>query len=82
MCGDFRRPNLAFSVRAITRDEARVAATIEALELAGLRGRSGAGRGIIYCSTRKKTETVAAALKAAGFAVFGHYHAGRTALAA
>src|SRR5690606_21251974 len=36
--------------------------------------------GIVYCSTRKKAEDVAAALKQAGFAA-GHYHAGRTALA-
>jgi len=34
----------------------------------------------VYCSTRKKTEAVAARLKAAGFAA-GHYHAGRTGLA-
>jgi ATP-dependent DNA helicase RecQ len=34
----------------------------------------------VYCSTRKKTETVARDLKAAGFAA-GHYHAGRTGLA-
>ena len=45
----------------------------------GLRARTGAGRGIVYCSTRQKAETVAAALKDAGFAA-GHYHAGRTLL--
>jgi len=79
--GDFRRDNLAFEVQHHRRDEARLAATIAALEAAGLRRRvgAGAGRGIVYCSTRKKTETVARALKAAGFAV-GHYHAGRTGL--
>ena len=43
-------------------------------------GATDAGRGIVYCSTRGKTETVADGLGAAGFAV-GHYHAGRTALA-
>src|SRR4051812_46328585 len=75
--GDFRRPNLAFEVQHHRGDEARLAATIEALARAGLRQRTGTGRGIVYCSTRKKTETVARALKAAGFAV-GHYHAGRT----
>jgi ATP-dependent DNA helicase RecQ len=80
IAGDFRRPNLAFSVHHVSRDEQRLAATIEALDGAGLRGKSGTGRGIIYCSTRKKTETVAESLEAAGFAV-GHYHAGRTALA-
>jgi ATP-dependent DNA helicase RecQ len=78
--GDFRRPNLAFSVRHARRDDERLAATIEALDRGGLRGRTGPGRGIVYCSTRKKTEAVADALRAAGFAV-GHYHAGRTALA-
>jgi ATP-dependent DNA helicase RecQ len=78
--GDFRRPNLAFEVVQASRDEARMAATIEALDRAGLRERRGAGRGIVYCATRKKAEQVAAALKDAGFAA-GHYHAGRTALA-
>ncbi|HSK01231.1 MAG TPA: RecQ family ATP-dependent DNA helicase [Kofleriaceae bacterium] len=78
--GDFARPNLAFEVRHLGRDEARLEATIEALERAGLRQRHGTGRGIVYCATRKKSEAVAAALKSAGFAV-GHYHAGRTALA-
>ncbi len=78
--GDFRRPNLAFSVKHARTDEERLAATIEALERAGLRGRTGPGRAIIYCSTRKKTESVAHELKSVGFAV-GHYHAGRTAFA-
>jgi ATP-dependent DNA helicase RecQ len=82
--GDFRRPNLAFDVACLRAggggDTARLAATIEALERAGLRQRTGAGRGIVYCSTRKKAEEVAAALEDAGFAA-GHYHAGRTALA-
>jgi len=78
--GDFRRPNLAFEVQHHRGDEPRLAATIEALDRAGLRPRSGAGRGIVYCSTRKKTEAVASALVSAGFAA-GHYHAGRTGLA-
>jgi len=78
--GDFRRPNLAFAVQELGADAARIAATIEALDRAGLRARMGAGRAIVYCATRQKAETVAAALKDAGFAA-GHYHAGRTALA-
>lgn len=82
--GDFARPNLAFEVRHFGRgeggDEARMEATIEALERAGLRQRHGTGRGIVYCATRKKAEAVASALKEVGFPV-GHYHAGRTALA-
>ena len=78
--GDFRRPNLAFEVQHHRGDPDRLAATIAVLDGAGLRGRTGPGRGIVYCSTRKKTETVAAELKAAGFAA-AHYHAGRTGLA-
>jgi ATP-dependent DNA helicase RecQ len=78
--GDFARPNLAFAVRHLRSDAARMAATIEACEAAGLRARAGAGRAIIYCSTRKKAEHVAEELRAAGFPA-GHYHAGRTALA-
>jgi ATP-dependent DNA helicase RecQ len=82
--GDFRRPNLTFDVVPVGAGEggeaARLAATIQALERAGLRQRSGVGRAIVYCSTRKKAESVAAALRSAGFAA-GHYHAGRTALA-
>jgi len=77
--GDFRRPNLSFSVRALRSDAARTEALLEACEAASLRG-TGTGRAIVYCATRKKTEAVAAALKSAGFAA-GHYHAGRTPLA-
>ncbi|HUH02765.1 MAG TPA: ATP-dependent DNA helicase RecQ, partial [Kofleriaceae bacterium] len=78
--GRFERPNLAFEVRHLRSDAARLAAVIEALDQAGMRARSGRGRSIIYCSTRKKAESVAKALKSAGFAA-GHYHAGRTKLA-
>ena len=78
--GDFRRPNLTFSVRRLRSDAARTAALMEACEAAGLRSGHGVGRAIVYCATRKKTEAVAAALKKAGFAA-GHYHAGRTPLA-
>ena len=78
--GDFRRPNLAFSVEHHRGDATRMAAIIAALDESGLRGMHGRGRGIVYCSTRKKTETVAAELKSAGFAA-QHYHAGRTGLA-
>jgi ATP-dependent DNA helicase RecQ len=76
----FDRPNLAFEVRALRREEQRTAATLEAIESAGLRGRGGGGRAIVYCSTRKTTERVARALRTAGLRV-GHYHAGRTKLA-
>ncbi len=81
--GSFRRPNLRFSVSHLRSDADRVAAILEELETAGLRGRGGkssAGRAILYCSTRAKTEAFAKALRSAGVAV-GYYHAGRTKLA-
>jgi ATP-dependent DNA helicase RecQ len=78
--GDFQRPNLAFEVQHHRGDADRLAATIAVLDDAGLRSRTGQGRGIVYCSTRRKTETVAAELQATGFAAM-HYHAGRTGLA-
>ena len=77
--GDFARPNLRFTVEHHRSDATRLAATVAACEEAGLR-RTGAGRAIVYCSTRKKAEDVADGLKSAGFAA-GYYHAGRTALA-
>jgi ATP-dependent DNA helicase RecQ len=78
--GDFSRPNLRFEVRHLRSDAARLAALIASCDEAGLRSRSGPGRAIVYCSTRKKTETVADALRSGGFPAT-HYHAGRTALA-
>jgi len=78
--GDFRRPNLSFAVEHHASDAGRLAALIAACDGAGLRARNGAGRAIVYCSTRKKTEMVADALRSAGFPA-AHYHAGRTALA-
>ena len=75
--GDFRRPNLTFAVAHLRSDAERIAAVSGACEEAGLRVRSGPGRGIIYCSTRKKTETVARALRSEGFPV-AYYHAGRS----
>jgi len=78
--GEFARPNLAFSVRHLRDDASRLAAIIAACDELGLRSRNGMGRAIIYCATRKKTELVSDALRAAGFPA-GHYHAGRTPLA-
>ncbi len=78
--GDFRRPNLRFEVRHFAGDRERLAATLAACDELGLRNRFGTGRAIIYCSTRKKAETVALALRGSGFPA-GYYHAGRTALA-
>ena len=76
----FDRPNLAFAVRAIRTEKTRSEATLAEIERAGIRGRGGRGRAIVYCSTRKVTERVAQALRSAGVRV-GHYHAGRTQLA-
>ncbi|HEU5061320.1 MAG TPA: RecQ family ATP-dependent DNA helicase, partial [Kofleriaceae bacterium] len=76
--GDFRRPNLAFAVQRLRSEKERIAATVAACEQANLAGRVGPGRGIVYCSTRKKTQAVAEALRDAGFAA-AYYHAGRTA---
>ena len=74
--GNFARPNLRFVVRHIGKDADRIEALCEALERAGMR-KQGTGRAIVYCSTRKKVETVAKTVKARGFAA-GYYHAGRT----
>jgi ATP-dependent DNA helicase RecQ len=76
----FDRPNLAFAVHALRTESERTQATLEAIDRAGIRGRGGRGRVIVYCSTRKTTERVARALRSAGLRV-GHYHAGRTKLA-
>ena len=73
--GDFARPNLSFSVQHLRTDAARVDALV-----ALVRAHMGRGRTIVYCSTRKKAETVSKALRSAGF-LCGHYHAGRTKLA-
>jgi ATP-dependent DNA helicase RecQ len=51
---------------------------VSLLEDAGLR-QGRAGKGIVYCATRKHTEQVAADLKARGFSA-RHYHAGRSKL--
>ena len=77
--GNFSRPNLSFAVEHLGGDADRIAAAIGACEQAGLRTRTGTGRGIVYCSTRDKTETVAKALRTAGFPT-AYYHAGRTKL--
>ncbi|MBC8069283.1 MAG: RecQ family ATP-dependent DNA helicase [Deltaproteobacteria bacterium] len=81
--GDFSRPNLAFEVVHGAGEEQRIAVLVEAIERAGLRkpaGKGPGGRVIVYCSTRKTTEKVAAALKQRSI-IAGWYHAGRTQLA-
>ena len=78
--GDFRRPNLRFAVYHHASDDDRLATVLAVCDAAGLRAGHGAGRAIVYCSTRKNTERVSDALRSAGFPA-AHYHAGRTALA-
>lgn len=77
---DLDRPNLTFAVRGLRTQADRLDRLVSELEDAGLRGRRGPGRGIVYCSTRKTTDSVSKALRSAGVAA-GHYHAGRTKLA-
>jgi len=77
---DFRRPNLRFAVVHERSQAARLELLRDALGRAGLHGRTHRGRALVYCSTRKTTETVAKDLRAHGMPA-GWYHAGRTALA-
>jgi len=76
----FDRPNLQFAVLRAPSQKERLEALRSELDMAGLRPRRGAGRAIVYCSTRKTVETVAKTLRSEGFSV-GYYHAGRTKLA-
>ena len=71
------RPNLGYSVEHHRGDRSRTARAAVLLAEAGLAGRSGTGRGIVYAGTRQRVESVATALRAAGFQV-AHYHAGRS----
>ena len=77
VCGSFNRPNLRFSVRHLRRDAERLDALKEALDTAKI-GAPDAGRAIVYCATRKKAESVTAALKDR-FDV-AVYHAGKSDL--
>ena len=76
----FARPNLQFAVLRARTQKLRLAALRAELDSSGLRPSRGAGRGIVYCSTRKTVESIAKTLRSEGFAV-GYYHAGRTKLA-
>ncbi len=76
--GDFSRDNLAFAVEHRRLQADRLEALARAIRVAGLAQRRG--RAIVYCPTRKSTETVAKALRGEGMPV-GYYHAGRTKLA-
>ena len=76
----FSRPNLSFAVQPIRAQKERLSALRSELDAADLRASRGAGRAIVYCSTRKSVESVAKAMRSEGFGV-GYYHAGRTKLA-
>ncbi|RHY86451.1 hypothetical protein DYB37_010739 [Aphanomyces astaci] len=64
----FLRPNLVYSV-TLKPDKDSVAAIVDAVMSFG-----ASTSGIVYCMTRKETETVAAALQAAGVRA-AYYHA-------
>ncbi|ETV70707.1 hypothetical protein H257_13805 [Aphanomyces astaci] len=64
----FLRPNLVYSV-TVKPDKDSVAAIVDAVMSFG-----ASTSGIVYCMTRKETETVAAALQAAGVRA-AYYHA-------
>lgn len=72
--GGATRTNLSFSVLA-TRKESKLGDVLTAIQDRLPEGRSGA---VVYCSTRKETERIAAFLKVQGLAA-AHFHAGLTA---
>ena len=76
----FARPNLHFAVFQARTQKVRLEELRAELDSSELRAKRGAGRCIVYCSTRKTVESVAKTLRSEGFAV-GYYHAGRTKLA-
>lgn len=78
--GDFSRPNLRFSVEHQRTKAGRLGVLRRAIQEADVGGRGGRGRVIVYCATRKTTESVAKELRGEGIPV-GFYHAGRTKLA-
>lgn len=78
--GDFSRPNLSFAVEHRRLQAERLEVLSRAIRDTGLAERGSRGRIIVYCPTRKVTESVAKALRGEGLPV-GYYHAGRTKLA-
>ncbi len=72
----FFRPNLKFSVEYPSTERDKADRLLELLE-PWKENRKFAGRTIVYCATRKKTDEVFELLKDFGFSV-GKYHAGRT----
>ena len=77
--GSFARENLAFSVRHIQGDKARVQALIQLLKEEDQRA-GDRGRTVVYAATRKRAKGVQEQLRRAGFEAV-YYHAGRSDLA-
>ncbi len=69
--GDFRRPNLAFSVELVQGDNARAERVVELVRTVSQ------GRVVVYAATRKRVEAIHKALRADGVKA-GYYHAGRS----
>lgn len=76
--GPFVRPNLHFAVRPGLAAAARLVQLQALLGQLSAVGADRAGRAIVYCSSRRRVEAVAAVLRGGGLAV-GAYHAGQTA---
>ncbi len=76
--GDFRRPNLDFSVELVQSDIARARRVVELVR--GARAGARPGRAVVYCATRKRVQAVHKALRAAKLPAV-YYHAGRSASA-
>ena len=76
--GDFTRDNLEFSVKHLRSQKERIAAIEKALRADGFGDRSANQRAIVYCSTRKHTESITKVLRGKGFTA-AYYHGGRSA---
>lgn len=74
--GDFRRPNLTFSVHHEVTKKTRTVWAAEELVAAGFASKKPSGRAIVYATTRGRAQTVQRALRKAGIRA-GYYHAGR-----
>lgn len=71
------RPNLRFSVEHVRGDIARADRTTALLRAAGFGRAEPPGRAVVYVATRKRAQSVAAALRAAKLPA-SYYHAGRS----
>ncbi len=74
--GSFARPNLHFKVVYPGSETEKEERLLSLLEDGGFRN-AGSGRAIIYCSTRKKVDSLYDFLRENGFRA-GKYHAGRS----